>query len=101
MIATRCRNSSDADARIAARRLDQRCPRSNLALLLRLLNHCSRNAVLHRPRRVEILELHQQICRNIIRLCKVFCCEQRRMTDELRHRLINVSHNPFSFNNSN
>ena len=45
-VAARRRHRGDTDARVAARRLDQRRPRRNLAVLFRLLDHRDRNAIL-------------------------------------------------------
>ncbi len=56
-----------ADTRVARRRLDNSPAGQQLAVALRGLDHRHADAVLHRPARVQVLELGDQLAGNVAR----------------------------------
>ena len=79
----------------AGRRLDDDAARLELALLLRLVDHRLRDAVLDRASRVEILQLDEDVRLEVVRLDETIGLEQRRMADELRNVVVNLTHERF------
>ena len=86
------RDAREADARVARRRLDDDAAGLQLALFLRLLDHRLRDAVFDGAGRVEVLELDEHICGQVIRLDEIVRLEKRGLADEFRDALINLSH---------
>ena len=89
------RDRGEADARVARRRLDDDAARLELALFLRLIDHRLRDAVLDRASRVEILQLDEDVRLEVVRLDEMIGLEQRRMADELRNVVVNLTHERF------
>ena len=61
LITAGCCDTGEADTRVAGSRLDDRCARLELTILLSLLDHGLGDAVLDGASRVKVLELHVDV----------------------------------------
>ena len=87
-VATGCRHAGQADAGVAAGRLDDDGILGELALGLSLLNHGLGDTVLDAACRVEIFQLYQDISLQAVGLDKVIGTEQRSAPDEFCYAII-------------
>ena len=79
----------EADAGVAARRLDERAARLQDAGLLRRLDHRERDAVLHGPARVEVLDLDDHLRGALVELADA---DERRIADQFGNVFVDVGH---------
>ena len=87
-VATGCRYAGQADAGIAAGRLDDDGILGELALGLSLLNHSLGDTVLDTACRVEIFQLYQDISLQAVCLDEVVGAEQRGTSDKFCYTVI-------------
>ncbi len=89
-VAARGCDEGQSDPGVAARRLDDRVARLQLARLLRLHHHRDGDAVLDRRERVERLELDHDL-RAAALLRDLVQPDQRRVSDQLRDVVVDLS----------
>ena len=78
-----------ADAGVAARRLDERAAGLEDAGLLRRLDHRERDAVLHGTARVEVLDLRDHLRGTLVELADA---DERRIADQFGNVFVDVGH---------
>ena len=83
------RDQRQADARVPARRLDQRPARLERAGRLRRLDHRQRDAVLDRPARIEILHLGDHFRRALVQVADA---DEGRVPDQFGNLFVDVRH---------
>ena len=97
-IASCCCNESNADAGVAACGLNDRCTGLQLAALFCVIDHSCCDSVLDRARRIEILQLRDQLCiRDALLRLKICQLQKRCVSDQFCCALINLCHLAASF----
>ena len=82
-IAASCSNRSQADARIAARRLNDHRIFVQLARSFGIVKHRLRDTIFHRTRGVEILELYEHLRFQVEVLLDIAELQKRRVANKL------------------
>ena len=82
-VAAQRRRHREPGAGVARGRLDDRAAGLEAAVLLRRLDHREPDAVLHRAARVQVLELGEELARNVAG--EALEPDDRRVADELEH----------------
>ena len=94
-IAAGCSNGGQAYAGIAGGGLDDHGAFLQQALGLGVVDHLLGNAVLHGTGRVEVLQLGQNVSRQLLLLFNVGELQQRGVADQLVSGSIDLAHNKF------
>ena len=92
MIALCGTNGSQTNARVAGGRLDDGCTRLQNALCLCVRDHCVCNTILDASCRIEVLQLCNDFCVQVVCLFKIYQFQQRRIADQFCNALLD-SHN--------
>ena len=89
------RDSRQTDAGVAGGRLDDDRARLEQALCLCVVDHCLCDAVLDTAGRIEVLELRQNLCFEVLLLLDMHQLQKRSVADQLVCGCVNPAHDNF------
>ena len=88
-------NTRQTDAGVAGGRLDDDRARLEQALCLSVVDHCLCDAVLDAAGRIEVLELRQNLCFELLLLLDMHQLQKRSAADQLVCGCVNLAHDNF------
>ena len=94
-VAAGSRHAGQTDAGVAGGRLDDDRARLEQALCLCVVDHCLCDAVLDTAGRIEVLELRQNLCFEVLLLLDMHQLQKRSVADQLVCGCVNPAHDNF------